>query len=140
MTTYEITLAVAITILNVIVIGACILYRTKQYTIPSCKTQPLSQIQQDTMYIQKIINVTNFLPSEEDRLKNIQKVYEYLVIHPSLLVRDPTLRAIISKKAAEAQALLSRKPYYSCAAELSHVLEAYYATLQAISILPSYVK
>lgn len=140
MSTFEITLAITITIVNALVIGLCVLYRMKQYAVPESKIQHLSQIQQDTIYIQKIINVTNFLPSEEDRLTNIQKVYEYLVLHPGILVCDPTLRAIISKKAAEAQALLSRKPYYSCAAELSHVLEAYYATLQAISILPSYVK
>ena len=144
MSTFEITLAITIAIANAIAVAIFVLYRTKQRsttpTASDSNAPPLSQLAEDQKYIRELVNRTHSLTSQEDRLKNIQKMYEYLILHPSLLIHEPILRNVFNQKAAEAQSFLSQKPYYSSASELSRVLESYYTTLLAISILPSYVK
>ena len=148
MFTYEVTLAITLVIANTIAMLIYVLSRTNQRTIPSANKE-MNKLQNSKenhphyeahLYIRIMVEAGNRMTELDDRMKNVQTIYEYLIMHPAILVDSPNVRNVTLAKAKEAQFVCLRHPTASWSAPLQRVLHAYNVTLDTISKLPSYVQ
>ena len=78
----------------------------------------------------------------EERLENAQELYEYLVLHPMILLQQPRMRDITQRKATETIRILQQNNTlpYPFIVHVQRTMDAFVFTLQAIRLLPSYVQ
>ncbi len=141
--TLGIATAIAMTLLTV-------LYqrKTTAATAPTA-TAPLeapspstaNPLDADSAYIMALVTRSLDLKTKEERLNNAQELYEYLVLHPTLLLQQPGVRDVVQRKATETLRVLQQDTAlpYPFVVRVQRTMDAFVFTLQAITLLPDYV-
>jgi hypothetical protein len=103
---------------------------------------PVDPLYADSAYILSLITLSKELATTEERLKNAQELYEYLVLHPTILLQKPGMRNVTQRKATETIRILQQNTTlpYPFLASVQRTMDAFVFTLQAITLLPSYVQ
>ena len=146
MTTFEVSLAITIAIANAIAVAAFVYVRTRGRTTSASPTKALitssvDPLDADSAYIMTLVNRSHGLTTLEDRLKNAQELYRYLVLHPTILLLQPRVRDVTQRKATETIRLLQQDNTlpFPFVVRVQRTMDAFVFTLQAIRLLPEYV-
>ena len=99
---------------------------------------PLS-VEEDMQHINQILHRAMKAPTRKERMPLVEQLFLYLVLHPTLLVLTPRLRAVVQNKLQETNLVLGGAPLEEYKG-LQGTVQALQLTLQAITHLPQYVR
>jgi hypothetical protein len=118
-------------------------------TAPTAPTVPVdapspptaNPVDADSAYITALVTRSLELKTKEERLNNAQELYEYLVLHPTLLLQQPGVRDVVQRKATETLRVLQQDTTlpYPFVVRVQRTMDAFVFTLQAITLLPGYI-
>jgi hypothetical protein len=145
MFTFEVSIAITIAVANAIAVATFVYFRTRGRTTSASPTKEqatasVDPLDTDSAHILALITRSHDLTTREERLKNAQELYEYLVLHPTILLQ-PRVRDVVQRKATETLRVLQQDNTlpYPFIVHVQRTMDAFVFTLQAIRLLPEYV-
>jgi len=99
---------------------------------------PLSVEEEDMQHINRILHRAMKAPTRKERMPLVEQLFLYLVLHPTIMVLTPRLRAVVQNKLQETNLVLGGAPLEEYKG-LQGTVQALQLTLQAITHLPQYV-
>lgn len=135
-------IAIAMTLLTVLLQSRRRKHDDAPIVAPETPSPPTANpLDVDSAYIMSLVTRSLELKTKEERLNNAQELYEYLVLHPTLLLQQPGLRDVVQRKATETLRVLQQDNTlpYPFVVRVQRTMDAFVFTLQAITLLPGYV-
>jgi uncharacterized protein involved in exopolysaccharide biosynthesis len=100
----------------------------------------LSVNQEELSPIRDLLDYATNASTRTERMRYVEELFLYFVLHPTPLVLTPRLRDVVQKKLKETETALENDPVEQQMYQgLERTVQALQQTLQAIALLPQYV-